>query len=365
VLTGVLNLNAVAAAINAEFTTLALGVSCIWNGNNFVFTSASTGALSAVSFLTAGTGGTDISGLLGGLAVTGNGCYVSPGQAAETALAAVNLFDANFGQTWYALTIAGAADADHEAIGPAVQAMSNKHFYGVTTQEAGVLVAASTTDIAYILSQASLTRTAVQYSSTNPYAIVSALARILSVNYAATGSVLTLKFQGEPGVTGENLTTPQRDALLAKNCNVYINYQGGATIIEPGTTCSANQFIDTIIGVDNLAIDIQINIFNLLLQATTKIPQDDGGMHQFVASAQQTCLGYVTDGLGAPGTWTEPGFGSLNTGDFMESGFYVYAPPVASQLPSARAARMAVPLQIAFKLAGAVQTVPVLISVNP
>ena len=43
----------------------------------------------------------------------GNGAYQSNGIAAETALAAVTLFDTDFGQKWYGLAIAGAADADH------------------------------------------------------------------------------------------------------------------------------------------------------------------------------------------------------------------------------------------------------------
>jgi hypothetical protein len=304
---------------------------------------------------------------MGGQQVAGNGAYLAQGAAAETALAAVNVFDAMFGTQWYGLTIAGAADTDHMAVMAAVQAMSNKHFYVATTMEAGVLVPSSMTDLAYLASAAGFTRSAVQYSSTDPYAAVSMLARILTVNYAASGSVLILMFQSEPTVQAEQLNQIQMGALLAKNCNVFVTYQGGVTIIQPGTTCATNQFIDTIIGVDNLALDIQTSEFNLLLQAITKIPLTDGGMHQFVATAETVLLEYVADGLIAPGTWTAQTFGPAGAmaTSIQAKGYYIYAAPVASQLPAARAARMAVPLQIAVKLAGAVQSVQATIFVNP
>lgn len=366
VLTGVGNLNAVAAAINAEFITAAIGLSCQWNAlaSNFIFTSSSTGAISAVSFLTApSVGATDISALLGCTAAQGG--YVAAGQIAETALAAVTLFDNQYGQEWYALTLPTGVDADHQAVGPYIQASSNKHFYGVTTQNPDVLLATSTTDIAYILSQLNLTKTAVQYSSTNSFAIVSALARIMTVDYTANSSALTLMYKQEPTVVAEKLNQTQLAAVLAKNCNVFVTYQGGATIIQPGTTCATNQFIDSIMGVDNVAIQVQIEIFNALYTSPTKIPQTDAGMHQLITVAQGVLLEFVADGLIAPGTWTQAGFGALNEGDFMESGFYVYAPPIATQLASQRAARMAVPMQIAIKLAGAIQTVSASISVNP
>lgn len=360
VLTGVQNLNAVASAINTQL----LGATCVWNGTNFVFTSNTTGALSSVSFLTAGTAGTDISGILQSTAAT-RGAYLVPGAAPETAVAAVELLDADFGSAWYGLDIPTGTDADRLAVGPIIEASTNKHFFFPTSQDPDILVATSTTDLAFELSALKLTKTALQYSSTSLYAGVSMAARILTTNYAGNSTVITEMYKQEPTVVAESLSQTQLNTLLAKNCNVFVNYAGGVTIIQPGTTCTPNQFIDTIIGVDNLAIQIQLAIFNLLFTSLTKVPQTDGGMAQIVAAAEAVCLQFVADGLLAPGVWTQPGFGALVQGQNLEKGYYIYAPPVATQLQAARASRMSVPLQIAVKLAGAVQTVAATIFVNP
>jgi hypothetical protein len=76
------------------------------------------------------------------------------------------------------------------------------------------------------------------------------------------------------------------------------------------------------------------------------------------------CAQAVVNGLLAPGTWTQAGFGSLNQGDYLSKGFYVYAPPIALQNPADRAARKSVTFQVAAKLAGAIHTVNVLVNIN-
>jgi hypothetical protein len=355
-----LNMNGVAAVINAALT----GASCVWNSvyNRFEFTSATTGATSTVSFVTAGAGGVDISTDIVATS-TSPGAYLAPGIAAETALAAVTLFDTDFGMTWFGLTVIGAVDADVLAIAGYIEAANNKHYYGVTTQEPAVLTPGDTTSIAYKLQQLAYNNTGVQYSSTSPYAVVSMLARILTTNYQENSSVITLMYKQEPGVVAENLTETQMEALEAKNCNVFVFYNNNTAIIEPGVSSSGN-FIDTVIGVAVLAIDLQTALYNLLYLSPTKIPQTDAGTHQLVTVINGVLNQYVANGLLAPGTWDSNGFGTLNTGDPLPAGFYIYAPPVALQPQSARAARVSVPIQIAAKLAGAVHTVDVSINVN-
>src|SRR5258708_9417800 len=100
-----------------------------------------------------------------------SGAYQANGIVAETALAAATLFDTQCGQQWYALTILGAADADHTAVSAFIEGTSTYHYYGVSTQAAGVLLATSTTDIAYLLGPNGTkpNRTATQYSSSSPY----------------------------------------------------------------------------------------------------------------------------------------------------------------------------------------------------
>lgn len=354
------NLNAVAATIQAALT----GVTVVWNANyaRFEMTSTTTGATSAISFLTTAGSGTDISGQLG-LRINSSGAYRFPGQAAESALAAVTVMSLQFGQQWYAVVVPSAIDDDHLEIAPFIEASNTKHFYGITTQEAGVLSAVSTTDIAYLLKQLGYKKTMVQYSSSNAYAVVSALARILTTNYNGNSTVITLMYKQEPGIVAEGINTTQVGALEAKNCNVFAAYDNNTAIFEPGVTCSGI-FTDIVLGTDWLAVDLITNLYNLLYTSTTKIPQTDAGTHLLVTTCESVLSQAVINGLLAPGVWNAGGFGQLAQGDYLSKGFYVYAPSVNDQDPADRAARISVPIQIAAKLAGAVHEVVVNVLVN-
>lgn len=355
------NLNAVASDIT---TALAGAGTMTWNSvyQRFQLESATTGATSSVSFLSAQGTGTDISGDLGMLS-TSSGAYAVAGIAAETAVSAATLFDTNYGQGWYGLTITGAVDADHLAVAAYIEAANNKHIYGVTTNEAGVLVSTDTTNIAYQLKGLGYKRTVVQYSSSNAYAVCSLLARILTTNYNANNTVITLMYKQEPGIVAETLNSNQIAALEGFNCNVFVAYNNNTAIIEPGVVANGT-FLDIITGTDWLALDIQTSLYNLLYTSTTKIPQTDAGNHLLVTTVEQVCAQGVVNGLLGPGVWNSGGFGALNQGDFLAKGFYVYAPPISTQAQADRAARKSVPIQVAAKLAGAIHSIDVLINVN-
>jgi len=361
---GATSLNGVASVIQTALQVIYPSMSCVWNANynRFEFASPSTGVLSSVGFLSPPATGTDISGLLLGRS-TDSGAYVVQGIAAETALEAASLFDNNFGQTWYALTILGAVNADHESVAGYIEAGNNKHLYGVSTQEAGVLSSVSTTDIAYILKQLGYRRTVTQYSSTSPYAVCSLLGRILTTNYNGNNTVITLMYKQEPGIVAETVNSTQIGVLEGKNANIFVAYNNNTAIIERGVVASGD-FLDIITGTDWAALSIQNGIFNLLYSNTTKIPQTDAGNQLIATTIESVCSQAVRNGLLAPGVWNSGGFGALSQGDFLSKGFYVYAPPVANQSTADRAARKSVLFQVAAKLAGAIHTVDVQINVN-
>ena len=354
------NLNAVASLITAGLT----GATMVWNAafQRFELTSSATGASSSISFLTAPGSGTDLSSLLG-MTAASSGAYRADGIVAETALQAATLFDTNFGQSWYALVVIGAVNADHLAVAGYLEGTNSKHLYGVTTQEAGALVAATTTDIAYQLAQLRYNKTVVQYSSSSPHAVVSALARALTVDYTGNSTAITLMYKQEPGIVAEALNATQADSLKAKKCNAVVAYNNSTAILQNGV-CSSGTFIDVITGTDWLAVTLQNSLYNLLYTSSTKIPQTDAGVHMLVTTAESVCAQAVVNGLLAPGTWTSGGFGLLSLGDFLPKGYYIYAPRVSTQNSTDRAARKSPPIQIAAKLAGAIHEIAIAVSVN-
>lgn len=354
------SLNGVAAIIQAALS----GVTCVWNASyqRFEFESTTTGATSAVAFLVAPTAGTNISAQLAGT-VGSSGAYVYVGQAAETADAAVALYDNVLGQRWYGLNIPAATDSDHLLVAAFIEAANNKHIYGITTQSAGVLVAATTSDIASVMKAAGYRRSMVQYSSTDANAVVSAMARILTTDYNGNATVITLKFKQEPGVTAETLNASQVAACRAKNANIFVLYNNDTAILQEGVMCDGT-FVDIVTGTDWLAVTIQTAIYNLLYTSTTKIPQTDQGMQILTSACEAVCIQAVLNGLLAPGVWNANGFGQLAQGDYMPKGFYIYNAKVDTQNQSDRVARLAMPIQIAAKLAGAIHFANVAIVVN-
>lgn len=354
------NLNAVAAIIQ---TALA-GTTVVWNSfyQRFEITSNTTGAASAISFLQAAATGTDISALLG-MTAASSGAYLFTGQVAESAVAAVQYMEALLGQKWYGVEVPAAVNADHLAIAEFIEGTDTKHTYWVTTLEGGVLVAATTTDIAYQLSQLNYRRTFVQYSSSDGLAAVSAAGRILTTDFDGNNTVITLKFKQEPGVVAEDLNSNQANAARDKNANIFVNYNNDTAIIEQGVMADGT-FVDIVTGTDWLAVELQQRVYNLLYTSTTKVPQTNAGMQLLTTTCEQVCAQGVVNGLLAPGVWNSNGFGTLKQGDYLEKGYYVYAPNVDTQDPADRAARLAVPIQIAVKLAGAIHFVDIAVTVN-
>lgn len=366
--TGAISFPGIAAIMQTAVQGLGgafAGVTVVYNSvyNRFEFTSGTTGPSSSVSLMVAGTTGTDISTQAGGTAAAG--AYSAPGVAAETALAAVVLFDTQFAGQWYNLFIPSAVDSDHTAIAPYIDGDATPHFYLINTQEAQVLALGDTTHIGFLLQQLQSQHTAWQYSSQSLYAVWSMASRIATTNYAGSNTAISLMYKTEPGINPETLTTTQITALESYNGNVFVTYQfgNGTPIIETGI-CPSGQFIDTIQGVDALRIQIQANLFNLLLGTATKIPQTDPGVNTLENGVDSACSQFIINGLGAPGVWNSGGFGQLQPGQFLDKGYYIYAQPIALQNPAQRANRIAPPIQVAFKLAGAIDTVQGTVFVN-
>lgn len=357
---GVTNLNGVASIIQAS---LGGAGTVVWNAvtGNFQVRSSTTGALSTVAYATTGPG-QDISTLLR-LDITSGG-YTSTGATSETSLAAVTALD-QMTSAWYGLMLATTSIvslSDQTAIATYIEAAANSHILGLSSIDAAVMNPAVTNDIASLTKAANYGRTFVQYSQT-PLAVASVFGRAFTVDFLGSNTTITLKFQGEPGVTAESLTETQANALNAKNANVYVNYNNNTAILQQGTMANG-QFFDTVHGTDWLENDIQTAVFNLLYLVSTKIPQTDAGVNQLVTVVANRLDQAVENGLIAPGVWNGPPVGNLLTGQTLIRGYYVYAPSVATQSAAARAARQSPVIQAAIKIAGAIHSVSLIISVN-
>ncbi|WP_186257404.1 DUF3383 domain-containing protein [Burkholderia gladioli] len=352
------NLNGVATVIGAKLT----GATIVWDGSRFVVTSATTGTSSTVSYATAPATGVDISAMLGLTASTAS--VPANGIAAETPTAAAALFLDQFANQFLGLAFADGTieDDDHVAVAQLVEA-DQAHIYGITTQNAQALDPTVTTDLASRLKALALKYSMIQYSSSSAYAVVSALGRLLTVDFNGNNTTLTLMYKQEPGVVAEALTSTQADTLEAKNCNVYVGYDNNTSILQYGVTPSGI-FVDSVYNALWFRNDIQTAVYNLLYTSPTKIPQTDAGNAQIAATISSVCDQAVTNGYLAPGVWNSAGFGAIVQGQTLSKGYYIYTPPIASQSQADREARKSVVFQIAAKEAGAIHSADIAVTVN-
>jgi hypothetical protein len=360
-LSAVTNLNGVASAVT---TKLGASGTCVWNAefDRFEITSSTTGVTSTITYAEAPASGTDISALLG--LVTGVASAPVNGVAAESLVDAVAEI-AGISNAWYGLQVADAtlSESDVLAVAAFIEGSGQSRIFGYTTQNALALDGTSTTDIVAKLKAANYKRTFVQFSSSSPYAAASIFGRAFTVNFQGNNTTITMKFKQEPGVTAEGLNETQAAALKAKNCNVFVNYSNDTAIIQEGVMANG-YFFDEVHGLDWLQNDLQTAVYNLLYTSTTKIPQTDQGINRIVTTICQRLDQAVANGLVAPGQWNGPEFGALKTGQFLSTGYYVYAPPVATQSQADREARKAPVIQVAVKLAGAVHFADIIVNVN-
>lgn len=364
-LSGALNLNGVASAVQTALDISFAGAAVTWDAANGRFTikSGTTGVASSVSYVTAAATGTSIATLLGLTQAMASPPVV--GIAAETLLSGVEAL-ADASSAWYGLTVASThavADADHIAVAGYILASARMRRYGVTITNSQCLDATNTNDLASLLRAMNNKRVFWQYSSANPYAVTSFFGRAATVNFNAQNAAITLMFKQEPGVGSENLTQNQFSALKAKGGNVFVKLNNGASIIMPGQDADGG-FFDEVHNLDWLKNAIQTDVFNLMYQTTTKIPQTDDGAHQVINTIEATCVRAVFNGVAAPGPWNAAGFGQLRRGDVLSKGFYVFCPPMATQSQADRETRVLPPMQVAIKLAGAVHNAPVIVNVN-
>lgn len=323
-----------------------------------------TGGLqpSSVSYATAPVSGQDVSTLLGLTAAVA--LPLVPGYAAETALAAVVALDA-ISTAWYGLEFGASVmpvDADNLSIAAFIEADPVTRLFGITIQNTNVLSSLVTNDLASELVALAYEQTFYMYSSTDPYVVGTIFGRLFTVDFEQQNSMINVMWKQAPGVVAEQLTTAQANALQTKRCNVYAAYDNGTSIIQYGT-CAGPVFIDQIFGLNWLQNAAQTALFNVPYTAPT-VPQTDQGENQFATALAEVGDQAVFNGFAAPGQWNASGFGQLTEGQFLKLGYYIFMPSVSTQSQSDRAARIAVPIQMAIKLAGAVNDADVLINVN-
>lgn len=357
---GITTLSDVAAVIGAGLSNARVTA----EGDHLVLTSTRTGVTSSVS------AAKDIElterNIATKLKLTREtASSLAAGYDAESAVEALQVFCDKTAAWYAAMFAAGKMPSDDQLYECATFIEANTdttHILGITATDTRVLDKEYSDDIASRCCEAGFNRTCIQYSE-NPYAIASLFGRAFTVDFNGSMTTITLMYKTEPSVVAEELTETQAQTLADKRCNVYVNYNNDTAILQNGVMCG-DYWFDERHGSDWLKDYVQNNVWNYVYGRATKVPQDDAGMNQVIAVINDSLIQAKQNGFIGAGTWNGDGFGQLATGQYMPDGFYVYAPPMATQTQADRDARISVPIQVAAKLLGAIHTFDVAITLN-
>lgn len=217
---------------------------------------------------------------------------------------------------------------------------TQKKILFVASSQAGIYDPSSTDDIAYFLKSLAYDRTVCLYhtaaqENTTPSWIEAGFpGEALPYDPGSQ----TWAFKTIAGVAPYGLTSGERTAVLAKNCNIYTT-TAGVNITEAGKVASG-EYIDIIRGLDWLEAKLQEAVFTNLINVR-KIPMTDEG----IALIENTIKGVLYEGARA--------------GLLIESSIEVTVPLAADISTADKLARALTGIEFTAILQGAIHSVSI------
>lgn len=251
--------------------------------------------------------------------------------------------------SWYGFAFTKEARTEAIMLSAADWAEARTKIYFACTNDVNAYDSLSETDIAYLLSQKSLSRTILTYSSSvDQYPEASLAGRAFSVDFTEGNPSITMKFKQLPGITVENLSYSKKLALDAKHCNALISIAGNFMYAE-GVMCGG-RFFDEVHSLDWLQNAIQTNVFGLMY-SKGKIPYTNTGVSMLAQQVSKALAEGVRGGLLAPGV--------TNTGEVLSKGYKVVTLPVSLVSASDKEARLYNGISFTAMGAGAIHGVTI------
>lgn len=206
-----------------------------------------------------------------------------------------------------------------------------------------------------------------QYSTSHPDAIAAIVGWAMGAMSTKTiGSAYSVAYKSEVGVQAENymqvFSTNMVNNIKNNYGNVYINRGTYYNVFEEGRMGDGSWF-DEIIYLDKYKNEMQLAIMDLLVN-NNKIPQTEAGMTRIKNAIKVVCDEMGTIGFIKDGKWLGSDLLDLSYGDTLPGGYLIQSEAIADQSQSDRDARIAPPIYVSLKLAGAIHHVTVQVDVN-
>jgi hypothetical protein len=198
-------------------------------------------------------------------------------------------------------------------------------------------------------------------------AMAAAIGRGMSTDFTGSNTTISMQMKDLAGVLPDpNITETIYNTCQTLGVDVFTSVQGLSKYWSNGGP--NGYFFDAVYNLEWLVFALQVALFNVIAETSTKIPQTERGIAMLRNAAIGVLKQGVINGYLAPGTWTATDtFGDPVTfeNNILQNGYYVYTAPLSQQSAPARLARQAPLMQIAVKSAGAVHSTSAVLYINP
>ena len=268
---------------------------------------------------------------------------------------------------WYFVTVDSSITTGADLLSLSRWVQTKAHMLALDVVDEGVLTPNESTSLAAQLSALEQQRTFLVWSRTRDNKSLSLAGRLSSVNFDRQNTLITPKFKSLPGTTPDIVTTSQKEELDRKWVGYYTRFGPDAIFAEGWT--QAGDWIDVRYWLDWIISAIQDEVYNLLRQHPTRVPQTAEGLSSIEAAIERVCEAGRRNGGLAPGRVSETVANdirlAINNPDFdgfLTRGYLVVVGSIADQLEQDRNARKAPPARVWITGSGAMHSATIILT---
>lgn len=202
--------------------------------------------------------------------------------------------------------------------------------------------------------------------ATDPYAAYALIKHSASVNYSADNSTIDTEFKKSPGVAAEDLSDTEQNAMVTKRCAFYsvLDLQGSTDSgrwLQTWSHSTYGESISDIVDLDAFVNSLRVELYNTIVNQTTKLPQTPVGQEALIGAAKRVGRQYIRNRYLGPRNYISPDTGL----EAYTEGFEVLtkATDILDLSDSDRAARKSAPINMRVFKAGSVRICDVIVDV--
>ena len=308
--------------------------------------------------------GQEAASALGLDSATGGG--IVEGQASEPIEDAMDTIS-GLDDGWYFVTVDSSITTGADLLSLSRWVQTKAHMLALDVVDEGVLTPNESTSLAAQLSALEQQRTFLVWSRTRDGKALSLAGRLSSVNFDGQNTLITPKFKSLPGTSPDIVTTAHKGELDRKWVGYYTRFGPDAIFAEGWT--QAGDWIDVRYWLDWITKAIQTEVYNLLRQHPTRVPQTAEGLASIEAAIERVCEAGRRNGGIAPGRVSEAVANdirlAINNPDFdgfLTRGYLVVVGSIADQLEQDRNARKAPPASVWITGSGAMHSATIILT---